>query len=239
MPQGRGRPQRRAAIEATKKIAADVKQTTPGKGGRASGQQRDAPEPGPPVQPAAAAAAPPSVPAKAPTKQGTAPKAAEPPARPAGRGRVEAMKKEEGQTDRDKQTQEKKEEEGSTAPLPEKVRAARRQGPWARQGRASQEACRAQVQVGGGPEYYVDRKLGKGGFGQVFIGRRVNATKQKDGVNANLVRPACNDLSLLPWPASAPLTPPAGLDAQVALKFEHRSSKGCNYGPPYEWSVYQ
>jgi hypothetical protein len=26
---------------------------------------------------------------------------------------------------------------------------------------------------------------------------------------------------------------------QVALKFEHRSSKGCNYGPPYEWSVYQ
>lgn len=26
--------------------------------------------------------------------------------------------------------------------------------------------------------------------------------------------------------------------AQVALKFEHRSSKGCNYGPPYEWSVY-
>lgn len=26
---------------------------------------------------------------------------------------------------------------------------------------------------------------------------------------------------------------------QVALKFEHRSSKGCNYGPPYEWSVYK
>lgn len=45
----------------------------------------------------------------------------------------------------------------------------------------------SQVQVGGGPEYYVDRKLGKGGFGQVFIGRRVNATKQRDGVNANLV----------------------------------------------------
>lgn len=97
------------------------------------------------------------------------------------------MKREEGQTERDKQAQEKKEEGDSTAPLPEKV------------------------QVGGGPEYYVDRKLGKGGFGQVFIGRRVNATKQRDGVNANL----------------------------VALKFEHRSSKGCNYGPPYEWSVYQ
>ena len=26
---------------------------------------------------------------------------------------------------------------------------------------------------------------------------------------------------------------------QVALKFEHRSSKGCSYGPPYEWSVYR
>lgn len=47
--------------------------------------------------------------------------------------------------------------------------------------------CCSQVQVGGGPEYYVDRKLGKGGFGQVFIGRRVNSTKQRDGVNANLV----------------------------------------------------
>ncbi|RWW12693.1 hypothetical protein GW17_00023629 [Ensete ventricosum] len=25
----------------------------------------------------------------------------------------------------------------------------------------------------------------------------------------------------------------------VAIKFEHRSSKGCNYGPPYEWQVYR
>ncbi|GMP92055.1 hypothetical protein CsSME_00042447 [Camellia sinensis var. sinensis] len=25
---------------------------------------------------------------------------------------------------------------------------------------------------------------------------------------------------------------------EVALKFEHRNSKGCNYGPPYEWQVY-
>lgn len=30
----------------------------------------------------------------------------------------------------------------------------------------------------------------------------------------------------------------AALHLQVALKLEHRSSKGCNYGPPYEWSVY-
>ena len=25
---------------------------------------------------------------------------------------------------------------------------------------------------------------------------------------------------------------------QVALKFEHRNSKGCSFGPPYEWQVY-
>ncbi|CAL1373422.1 unnamed protein product [Linum trigynum] len=68
------------------------------------------------------------------------------------------------------------EDEGSTAPLPEKVA------------------------VGGS-----HRRLGKGGFGQVFVGRRIGA-----GPGA----------------------------VEVALKFEHRSSKGCNYGPPYEWQVY-
>ncbi|TYG38556.1 hypothetical protein ES288_D13G233600v1 [Gossypium darwinii] len=73
------------------------------------------------------------------------------------------------------------EDEGSTAPLPEKV------------------------QVGSSPMYRIERKLGKGGFGQVYVGRRIGA----------------------------------GLGAlEVALKFEHRSSKGCNYGPPYEWVVY-
>ncbi|XP_057434803.1 casein kinase 1-like protein HD16 isoform X1 [Lotus japonicus] len=73
------------------------------------------------------------------------------------------------------------EDEGSTAPLPEKV------------------------QVGGSPVYRVHRKLGKGGFGQVYVGRRIGA-----GSGA----------------------------IEVALKFEHRSSKGCNYAPPYEWQVY-
>ena len=29
------------------------------------------------------------------------------------------------------------------------------------------------------------------------------------------------------------------IELQVALKFEHKNSKGCNFGPPYEWSVYQ
>lgn len=43
------------------------------------------------------------------------------------------------------------------------------------------------------------------------------------------------------WPSCAPCT--AGetnrkVPAQVALKFEHKNSKGCNFGPPYEWSVY-
>ncbi|XP_012570657.1 casein kinase 1-like protein HD16 [Cicer arietinum] len=72
-------------------------------------------------------------------------------------------------------------DEGTTPPIPEKV------------------------QVGGSPLYRIDRKLGKGGFGQVYVGRRVGAG------------------------AGAP---------EVALKFEHKSSKGCNYGPPYEWQVY-
>lgn len=47
-----------------------------------------------------------------------------------------------------------------------------------------------QVQVGGSPLYIVDKKLGKGGFGQVYCGRRAQPTKDKDGANANLVRPA-------------------------------------------------
>ena len=62
--------------------------------------------------------------------------------------------------------------------------------------------------------YKVERKLGKGGFGQVYIGTRLSTAG---------TRPAYE----------------GGANAvQVALKFEHRSSKGCNYGPPYEWSVY-
>ncbi|ONI15773.1 hypothetical protein PRUPE_3G060400 [Prunus persica] len=78
------------------------------------------------------------------------------------------------------------EDEGSTTPLPEKVH------------------------VGGSPVYKVERKLGKGGFGQVFVGRRVLNTNERTGPGA----------------------------VEVALKFEHRNSKGCNYGPPAEWLVY-
>lgn len=79
------------------------------------------------------------------------------------------------------------EEEGNTAPFPERV------------------------QVGGSPLYKVERKLGKGGFGQVFVGRRIGGGNERSA-----------GASIL----------------EVALKFEHRSSKGCNYGPPHEWQVY-
>ncbi|KAJ4954034.1 hypothetical protein NE237_030866 [Protea cynaroides] len=81
------------------------------------------------------------------------------------------------------------EDEGSTAPLPVKV------------------------QVGNSPVYRTERKLGKGGFGQVYVGRRISATITNDRTTG----PGANE---------------------VALKFEHKSSKGCNYGPPYEWQVY-
>uniref|UniRef100_A0A7N0UV59 non-specific serine/threonine protein kinase n=1 Tax=Kalanchoe fedtschenkoi TaxID=63787 RepID=A0A7N0UV59_KALFE len=66
------------------------------------------------------------------------------------------------------------------------------------------------VQVGNSPVYKVERKLGKGGFGQVYVGRRVSGGTDRTGPDA----------------------------VEVALKFEHRNSKGCSYGPPYEWQVY-
>jgi serine/threonine protein kinase len=66
------------------------------------------------------------------------------------------------------------------------------------------------VQVGHSPQYKVERKLGKGGFGQVYVGRRISGGTERTGPNAY----------------------------EVALKLEHRNSKGCNYGPPYEWQVY-
>lgn len=36
-----------------------------------------------------------------------------------------------------------------------------------------------QVQVGGSPVYKIERKLGKGGFGQVFVGRRVSGGNER------------------------------------------------------------
>ncbi|KAJ0429605.1 hypothetical protein HanHA300_Chr17g0659311 [Helianthus annuus] len=40
---------------------------------------------------------------------------------------------------------------------------------------------------GGSPQYKVDRKLGKGGFGQVFIGRRGCVYGGTDCISAILV----------------------------------------------------
>ncbi|XP_052199319.1 casein kinase 1-like protein HD16 [Diospyros lotus] len=78
------------------------------------------------------------------------------------------------------------EEEGNTSPLPERIK------------------------LGNSPVYKLDRKLGKGGFGQVYVGRRVTGGSGHTGPDA----------------------------VEVALKFEHRNGKGCSYGPPYEWQVY-
>ncbi len=44
-----------------------------------------------------------------------------------------------------------------------------------------------QVQVANSPTYKLDRKLGKGGFGQVYVGRRISSpgvTDRTPGANA-------------------------------------------------------
>ncbi|KAK8288628.1 hypothetical protein V6Z12_D07G137600 [Gossypium hirsutum] len=66
-------------------------------------------------------------------------------------------------------------------------------------------------QVGGSPMYRIERKLGKGGCGQVFVGRRVSGGNERATGSAAM---------------------------EVALKFEHRNSKGYSYGPSYEWQLY-
>lgn len=42
----------------------------------------------------------------------------------------------------------------------------------------------SQVQVGSSPLYKVEKKLGKGGFGQVFVGRRVSGGTDQTGPDA-------------------------------------------------------
>jgi hypothetical protein len=48
-----------------------------------------------------------------------------------------------------------------------------------------------QVQVGGSPVYKIERKLGKGGFGQVYVGRRVSGGTERTGPQAVEVKSAC------------------------------------------------
>ncbi|KAI3964446.1 hypothetical protein MKX01_007136 [Papaver californicum] len=98
----------------------------------------------------------------------------------------EGEKMDSGDGCKSKSADKRVDDEGSTPPIPEKVT------------------------VGGSPMYKIEKKLGKGGFGQVYVGRRVSGGSGTSGPTA----------------------------VEVALKFEHRTSKGCNYGPPYEWQVY-
>ena len=44
--------------------------------------------------------------------------------------------------------------------------------------------CDLQVQVGNSPIYKTERKLGKGGFGQVYVGRRVSGGSGRTGADA-------------------------------------------------------
>lgn len=58
----------------------------------------------------------------------------------------------------------------------------------------------------------MEQRLGKGGFGQVYLGVKASSAR---GRNAS-----------------------AGPE-RIALKFEHKDSKGCSHGAPYEWTVYK
>jgi serine/threonine protein kinase len=40
--------------------------------------------------------------------------------------------------------------------------------------------CWVQVKVGNSPVYKIERKLGKGGFGQVYVGRRISGGTDAD-----------------------------------------------------------
>ena len=52
--------------------------------------------------------------------------------------------------------------------------------------------CDIQVQVGGSPVYKIERKLGKGGFGQVYVGRRISGGSERSGPQAVEVRATLN-----------------------------------------------
>lgn len=51
-----------------------------------------------------------------------------------------------------------------------------------------------QVQVGGSPLYRTERKLGKGGFGQVFVGRRVTGGSASERTGPGAIEVSIQDL---------------------------------------------
>ena len=56
-----------------------------------------------------------------------------------------------------------------------------------------------QTQVGSSPTYHVDKRLGKGGFGQVFLGRRVVVRRNSRDTKPHQV---CSEVLLRFWLAS-------------------------------------
>jgi hypothetical protein len=153
--------------------------------------------------------------------------------------------------------------------------------------------CCSQVQVAASPMYITDQKLGKGGFGIVYLGKRDPKARARfagvsevggaatagtrfprgsaadlvsqrhapaavqPGFRCSCVTPGNCDVRLgprEPWreawsvwgappaavaPPNARAPAPASAPVQVALKFEHKSSKGCNNAPPHEWKLYK
>ncbi|THU45981.1 hypothetical protein C4D60_Mb09t00110 [Musa balbisiana] len=72
---------------------------------------------------------------------------------------------------------------------------------------------RIKVQVSDSPVYIMEKKLGREGFGQVYVGPILHTDENNRTIGSSPV--------------------------EVAVKFECRGSKGCKYGPPYEWQVYE
>ncbi|KAI8540504.1 hypothetical protein RHMOL_Rhmol09G0268800 [Rhododendron molle] len=64
---------------------------------------------------------------------------------------------------------------------------------------ANQLARDLKVQVGGSPMYKVDRKLGKGGFGQVFVGRCVSGGNGRSG------DPGATELRMILYACAIPM----------------------------------
>ena len=210
----RARPQRQAAIDAKARIGGEAaKGKTP--------------------------------PAKAkPEQQATTRPTAGQKGRGAGRGADDQAGGLGGMKPKEEEREEKepkaKEEEASTAPLPERVRSImRRCAP------AFAQAVAADSIGGTRSVKWGARRCTslRGSWARAVLGRcmwgagQQTATRKMDRTPTrcdHLLHFAVKVMAHVHWHLTWWL-----LRLQVALKFEHRSSKGCNYGPPYEWSVYR